>query len=322
MDLRALPGGRGRLLFMVVLVGVLGGALGWVGFFHREAVMLAASPVIGAAVEATDQPPVAILYLPMVMKPPAPIYLPLIVQPPPPPRVYFDDFSDPTSGWYVGSAMRWGDWCGWDGKCFTGMEAVAHMSYLDSHYRFYVPLTWHGHGDVDTWFVWPAEYAPLPDHYYPLPETYCIEVRGRFATDKDYDPWWAHWGIVYGGNAARTEIFTFQVNANHSVGAPRYYNYIYPGNRQPLSGREVNVEDRIVGWSIDRGPDLASDKYNVLRVEVRGKHVYFYANDWLYEVAYVPKLVRERIGLIGGSFEVTPVDIRIDYFRYQPNCEG
>ncbi len=34
----------------------------------------------------------------------------------------------------------------------------------------------------------------------------------------------------------------------------------------------------------------------------------------------VPKMPRDRIGLIGGSWEVTPVDIRSNYVRYLAGC--
>ncbi len=185
-----------------------------------------------------------------------------------------------------------------------------------------MPLTFHGGGgDVDTWFVWPAEVAPLPDEYYPLPENYCIEARGVFANSKgDDDPYSAHWGIVFGASDDLSELYTYQVNANERFAALRYHNYQYPGNRQPLSGAEINVEIPIVGWSKDSDAQLVSNRYNTLRIVVNGDTIRLIANGRHVTSAYVSNMPRDRIGVIGGSWEVTPVDIAIDYFKYEPNC--
>lgn len=239
---------------------------------------------------------------------------------------YYDAFEDPKSGWYVGPALRYNRWCREDVGCFSGWEEVAYMGYLDSTYRFYVPLTWHGFGgDLDTWFVWPVEFAPLPEAYYPLPQTYCIEATGVFANRQyeEMQPYSAHWGIVFGANAARTEIYTAQVNANHDYAILQYHNYRYPGNRQPLDGGEVNVEIPLARWTGgDHWYYLKTHDPTTLRVVVTGEYVRFYVNGHDVANAYAPGLLRERIGLIGGSWEVTPVDIRIDGFRYEPNCTG
>jgi hypothetical protein len=239
------------------------------------------------------------------------------------PAPWVDDFSNPASGWYTGAALRYNDWCRWGIECHEGWEEVAYMSYLDGHYRIYVPLTWQGMGDVDTWFVWPAEMAPLPEYYYPLPENYCIETMGRFANrlGEDSQPYSAHWGIVFGANRARTEVYTAQVNANLDYATLRLHNYVYPGNRQPLSGEEVNVEIPLATWTGGYHWELlATHGNNILRVEVHGDTVRYIINGQLRNTLYVPDLPRDRIGLIGGSWEVTPVDIMIDYFRYEPNC--
>ncbi len=196
------------------------------------------------------------------------------------------------------------------------------MSYVQGNYHIYVPETWHGHvGDVDTWFVWPAEMAPLPDRYYPLPENYCIEARGVFANSKgENSPYWAHWGIVFGASDDLSELYTYQVNANETFAALRYHNYQYPGNRQPLSGAEINVEIPIVGWSADSDAQLVANRYNTLRIVVNGGLIRLIANGHQVTTAYAPNIPRDRIGVIGGSWEVTPVDIAIDYFKYEPNC--
>lgn len=256
------------------------------------------------------------------------VYLPLILRPLPPivagSEVYEDDFSDPSSGWYVGPAMRYNDWCRWGTDCHTGWEEVTSLNYVNGHYKFFVPLTWHGGGgDVDTWFVWPAEFAPLPEAYYPLPDNFCVEARAVFVGwQDDYQPWWAHWGVVFGANAQRTELFSLQVNANHDMAVLNNHNYTYPGNRQPLGGEEINVEIPLIDWSYGDMYDwIPSHDYNTLRVEIQGRHARFLVNGRLMNTKRLPAdMPRDRVGLIAGSWEVTPVDLRVDYFRYEPNC--
>ncbi len=258
------------------------------------------------------------------------VYLPLVWRDPIPPlpSVYFDSFDDPASGWYTGPAWRYNKWCRYgDVDCHEGDEIVAVMSYSqfesNSTYRIEIPWTWHGGGDVDTWFVWPVLFAPLPESYYPLPQRYCIEARGVFANwlDQEYQPWWAHWGIVFGANAEMTEIYSFQVNANHDLAVLYHHNYSFPGNRQPLGGGiDINVETLIVPWSGDMPNLIPTHKFNTLKVIVDGHYVDIFVNGRHLNHVYLSIMPRERVGLIGGSWEVTPVDIQIDYFRYEPNC--
>lgn len=251
-------------------------------------------------------------------------YLPLVAAMRPP---YFDGFSDPASGWYVGPALRYNTWCREDVGCFSGYEEVAYLSYSSfegGKYRFYVPLTWHGwEGTVDTWFVWPVQTAPLPPEYYPLPQNFCIETRGAFVNyaDQEMQPYSAHWGIVFGADQNLSEVYTAQVNANQDYAMLRYHNYVYPGNRQPLDGSEVNVEIPIQSWTgVDNWHILGTHSWNKLRVVVRGDSISYYVNDHFVGSGSIAGMPRGRIGLIGGSWEVTPVDILIDYFKYEPNC--
>lgn len=263
-------------------------------------------------------------YLPLVRRDPTPTPTPT----PTPLPVYVDNFADPNSGWFTGTALRYNKWCRWGWDCHEGYEEVATMSYLSGNYRIYVPVTWQGGaGDVDTWFVWPAQAAPLPEHIRPLPARYCVEARAKIANAwADYQPWWAHWGIIFGANEAMTEVYTFQINANHNYGAVRYHNYQYPGNRQPLDGTQVNVEIPIIPWCKDQQGypcDLTlipTGAYNTVKVAVRVNWVDVYVNGVKLAGGNIPGMPRDKIGLIGGSYEVTPVDVWFDYFRYDATC--
>ncbi len=262
------------------------------------------------------------IYLPLMRKDPtvtpSPTLTPSPTVTPSPtlPAVYLDQFDDPQSGWNVGAVMRYNEWG--DHKRW---EEVTTLSYLDNHYRFFIPLTWHGGGgNVDTWFVWPVETAPLPESFYPLPQKYCVEAVGRFMGEEEYSPWWAHWGIVFGANATLSEVYSLQVNVNHDRAVLHHHNYQYPGNRQPLGGEDVNVETALVPWT-GNYDWISSHQYNHLKAVVNGRYVRVYVNGrYIQTVGISGDLPRAHIGLIGGSWEVTPIDIRIDYFRYEPNC--
>ena len=261
------------------------------------------------------------VYMPLIRKDPTPTPIP----------VYFDDFSDPASGWHTGWAQRpvdppYVDYYGNYHEEGT-LENVAQLSYGDGHYRIYIPMDYRGWGDIDSWFVWPAETAPLPAEFYPLPDHYCITARARFVTSQDYSPWWAHWGIVFGANASLSEIYTFQINANHNLGIVGFHNYTYPGDRCHDCGHDI--EWPIYQWpgTTDRYWSYAefgnpAYQYNVLKVEVTSNVAHFYVNGAKVATAgvYIESMPRARIGLIGGDFEVTPVEIEFDYFRYEPYC--
>ncbi len=263
-------------------------------------------------------------YLPLVRLDPTPTPTPT----PTPLPVYVDDFNDPASGWNTGVALRYNEWCRWGWDCHAGYEEVAYMSYHSGNYRIYVPVSWQGgEGNVDTWFVWPAQAAPLPGYVGTLPERYCVEARAKIAnTWENYQPWWAHWGVIFGANESMTELYTFQVNANHNYGAVRYHNYQYPGNHQPLDGTQVNVEIPIIPWCEDKQGypcDLSlipTSGYNTVKVVVRGPVVDVYVNGVKLATGDIPGMPRDRVGLIGGSWEVTPVDLWFDYFRYDATC--
>ena len=248
------------------------------------------------------------------------LFLPVVSRPL---MAYHDSFDDPNSGWYVGAALRYNNFCDWvdgAGGC-KGLQEVAYMNYANGNYRFYIPLTWHGGGSVDTWFVWPIQAAPLSAAHYPLPDSYCVSARGRFSSfeDKDYQPWWAHWGIVFGADAAMTEVYTLQVNANHDMAVLLYKNYVYPGNRT-LGGGEVNAEIPLVNWSGDMWDLIPTHRYNTLKVAVKGQLAYVYVNGKLMNIVSVRGMPRGNVGLIGGSWEVTPVQIDVSDFYYDPFC--
>ncbi len=263
----------------------------------------------------------ATIYLPVVRLDPTPTPLPT----PTPIPLFVDDFTDPDSGWYTGLAWRYNEWCREEfGQevCYERWEDVAHISYENNHYRIYVPMDWRGEGgERFTWFVWPAEKAPMDQSYFPLPDRYCIEMRARFANSEgENHPWAANWGIVMAGNADMTDILTFQINANRRWAVLRYPNYVYPGN---LQDGDENKRIPIRDWEheVVYAQILGGPSYNHLKFVARGSVGRFYSNDmYLGSVTLPEDRPRHNVGIIGGSYEFTPVEITVDYFRYDPFC--
>jgi hypothetical protein len=264
------------------------------------------------------------IYLPVIRLDPTPTPLP----------VFSDDFTNPASGWYVGWAQRYNVYTNRYGVYVERLEDVAEMLYRNNTYQIQVPLTWHGGGgDVDSWKVWPAEMAPLPASFYPIPDSYCIEVRGRIPKTWSHppgtppvSPHLAHWGIVFGANDTLSEIYTFQINSLGNLGIVGFHDYRYPGNQNlNLPG---NIEWPIYRWP---GHEISgnwseaqyggpADIFKTLKVHVKGNHADFIVNGERLATANIGGMPRGRVGLIGGSWEITPVVIEFDSFYYDSTC--
>jgi len=241
-------------------------------------------------------------------------------------RVYYDGFSNPASGWHTGEDQRYNFW----DPNWPGWETVSYINYQDDHYRFYIPLTRHTGGDVDTWWVWPAVSAPLPAAMQPVPDNYCIEARARFVSHTGSGIiWWAHWGIVFAGNEGFTDLYTFQINDNRNRAVIRYPYYDYPGNnniryRIDDPSDQTNIEYRMIDWENDGYQFYninSNPAYNVIKVVVHDGRVDGYVNGvWMVRYDFGPGLTHSKIGLIAGNWEVTPQELLVDYFRYDPAC--
>lgn len=230
-----------------------------------------------------------------------------------------DSFDQQGEKWFVGDAIRE---ITWDPN-HLGPEVVAQLSYENNQYTFSIPLTRHGGGLVDTWFINIAEYAPFNQQITPLPETFCLEAKAKFANStKEYDPWWAYWGILFGGNEEKTEFYSFKVNANHDFAVLQNVNYVYPGNRSGLPEEDSNIERQITQWGEhDLGAErLSSMRYNVIKVKVQNTNYKFFINNEKVVDIEIEDVPRDRIGIIGGSWEYTPVEIWFDYFLYDADC--
>jgi hypothetical protein len=259
------------------------------------------------------------VYLPLMKLDPTPTATPILD--------YIDQYDDPGSGWFVGPAMRLnrrylnGEW-------IFRWEAVNWINYVDGHYQMYIPLTCHGNDESnpDTWFVRTVEYAPMPSELSPLPQNYCVETSAYMAGSYDPNYLLAHWGVVFGGNAAKTQVYTFQINSLGRYHILKYDNYVYPGRREDpnFPGENIRIALIDVGsendWGIPNVPVNSSHNYNNLKAVVRGNQVDVYINGQYVNTADISGMPRDRVGVFGASWEPTPVDIRFDTFHYDPFC--
>ena len=122
-------------------------------------------------------------------------------------------------------------------------------------------------------------------------------------------PWWGHWGLVFAANDGLTEVYTFRVNINKHFSVTRFHPYRWPGDRQI---------EHIIDWTGELAQINNGPVDNTLRVEVDGNWAHFFINGYYVANRHIPNLrIYPRVGLIGGDIEVTPVDVRIDYFSYE-----
>jgi hypothetical protein len=239
------------------------------------------------------------------------LFLPLVRRDPTPtPSAYLDDFDSSSSGWYTGRVYRSNGTIPGRPECAEGWQEVGQVSYHSGHYRIYVHPDCRVGGWTNTYFVGPAVPAPMEmsasDHYV-------VEARGIFANataEEPYQPWWAYWGIVFAANDNFTELYTFQINNNRHFSVSHFTPYQWPG------GGDENYIIDLTGEvpAIKNGPN-----YNTLKVVVDGCWATFYVNGAFLDSVCISGLAGfPEVGLRGGAVEVTPVDLRIDYFSYRP----
>jgi hypothetical protein len=238
------------------------------------------------------------------------------------PEIYRDNFEDPESGWFQGQAQRENFW----DTNHPGVENVAELSLEQNHYKLFVPRHRGSNppGQVDTFWVWPALKAPIPNSMLPIPQTYCIEAKAKF----DKPTWVARWGIVFGADEDFDDLYVFHINDNKNRAIINYQNYLFPGNNSfrhcvYQGDCKRNYKEMIIGWYPNGGQNpiiKEAPEYNVLKVIVKSNEVLFFVNEEHIDTLSSANFPKDHIGIIGGSWEVTPVDLQFDYFEFEPNC--
>jgi len=202
---------------------------------------------------------------------------------------YFDNFSNPSSGWRIAS------------------DPLYTLGYQSGEYQIYVPLDFRGGGNADTWMVQPVVLAPVQP---PSGIPYCVSVDARFASEPG---WWESYGLVFGASADLRQVYKLETNVNGDWAVRKFTNYVFP-----YGGMHADDEP-IIDWHGEYGWPVNKDQgVNHFKVIVIGTSAVFYINNVL--VDYVTGLYdlpsMNRVGVLGGPYEVTPVDSRFDNFMW------
>jgi len=171
--------------------------------------------------------------------------------------------------------------------------------YVSGHYRFYIDP-----GGPGAWFYQPDALAP----YQPPSNKYCVETSLKF----ERRAYWANMGLIFGANEANTDLYALCMSyASEQVSwfIVRSANYEFP--KKACFGPKI--AEGTQGTSVNGWNRLqVSVDGNQIDVYVGGIHVAHKTMSGLSSTT--------RVGLAGGVYEVTPVDIRADYFKVIPNA--
>ncbi|MBU0704216.1 MAG: DUF11 domain-containing protein [Chloroflexi bacterium] len=216
---------------------------------------------------------------------------------------FYDDFSNSSSGWPQRSVL-----------VIPETDTHYRLRYEYGHYRIMIDP-----GGPPIWFHQPDAFAP----YRPPNDKYCVETKIRFVKNQppydnsawDYYPYWANAGLVFGANEANTNLYAvcLSVGGGGNLG---WFIVNNPTYAYPYKG--CNYMDGVVGG--EGAGSLATEVWHRFQVSVDGNWASVYI-DGTYKGAWNMYGLggTTRVGLVGGDYEVAPVDIRFDNFRVVPN---
>ena len=216
---------------------------------------------------------------------------------------FFDDFSNPNSGWPIVAK-----------KVIPETNTYYRLRYDNGQYRIMIDA-----GGPYIWFHQPDALAP----YRPPTDKYCVETRVRLVKGADpYEAWggnaypyWANGGLIFGINEANTNLYALCTSVgDNQMGWFVAHNPVY---KYPLKG--CNYLDN-PGIGQDAGA-LNISQWHTFKVGVDGNSFTIYIdgqNKGTYHLSGLSSTT--RVGLIGGDYEITPVDYRFDDFRVTPNA--
>jgi hypothetical protein len=211
--------------------------------------------------------------------------------------VYYDDFSDIYSGWPNETKPIKDDQ--------GDIHSYWHRRYYNDQYRIYVekPTCW-----FCAWFYQPDALAP----YRPPTDKYCVETEVKF----EKGAYWASMGLVFGADEANRKIYALCLSRG--------------GEEDPLGGFLMRKDDYDFPKRGCSGPTLkigvGSDGTNSLgwrrlQIGVDGDEVKVYmGGNYRGQWTMDGLSSMTRVGVIGGNYEILPVDIRYKYFRVLPNA--
>lgn len=168
---------------------------------------------------------------------------------------------------------------------------------------------WIDQGGAYSWFYQPDALAP----YKPATNRYCVETKIRF----ERRGYWANMGLIFGADDDNKDIYAVCMSYAHDeVGwfVMRNDGYKFPkkacfGEKFKQGGSHTSVN----GW-------------NRIRVSVNGNAVKVYLradgeSEWhrVFNDTMSGLAGKRRVGVVGGDYEVTPIDVRVDSFKVIPD---
>jgi uncharacterized repeat protein (TIGR01451 family) len=218
---------------------------------------------------------------------------------------YFDDFSNPASGWPS-----------FDVLVIPSTDTHYRGRYENGQYRIMVDA-----GGPQIWFHQPDALTS----YRPATDRFCLEADVRFMKQQPpYEPWnfypyWANGGVIFGASEDNKDLYIMCL----AVGASRpdhsadmgWYLMHNPSNQWPYEGCHSSAS---VGGE---SGGLNTENWYNFKIGVDGDQVTVYISGAYKGVWTMPGLSgTTRLGVTGGPYEVTPVDLRFDNFRVIPNA--
>jgi len=222
------------------------------------------------------------------------------------PPYYFDDFSNPNSGWPQVSKT-----------VIPETASRYRLLYENGRYRIMIDA-----GGPPIWFHHPDALAP----YRPPTDKYCVETSVKLERGKapyqnwNYYPYWANGGLVFGATEDNKGIYAvcLTVGGGDTMGWFITSNPVYS---YPRVGCAYQGENGGGPRGGEPAGVLSISEWHRIKVGVDGNRAAVYING-VYKGSWGMSGLSgtTRVGLIGGDYEVTPVDFRFDDFKVIPNA--
>ena len=224
---------------------------------------------------------------------------------------YYDNFNDDDSGWPDEEGVMYVD--------SNGDSHKWRREYKSGQYRLLVEQ-----GGPYAWFWQPGAFAP----YVPPTDDYCIETSVKFQEGN----MWANMGVILGSdeNEGTTELYAMCLGRDNDPGLGWFImykeNYKFPsGSNEKRCGCSCPTGEKVEGFD-DYGGNVrqgtSREGWNRLRLAVRGNNVGVYIGDYYKGERKLDNLGDfSYVGVLGGDYELTPIDIRYEYFMITPNSD-
>jgi hypothetical protein len=224
---------------------------------------------------------------------------------------FYDDFTDSSSGWPNEEGVMYIDQ--------SGTRHEWKRDYKSGQYRLKVEQ-----GGPLAWFWHPGAFAP----YAPPSNKYCIETSAKFLEGG----YWANMGVIFvaEGNSGTVNIYAmcFARDDDNGLGWFLMFkeNYKFPSDDgSKRCGCSCPTGAKIDGFAPEgQGVRDGTSKegWNRVRIGVNGNNVRVYIGDYYKGEAKMSNLNdMTYVGVLGGDYEVTPIDIRYEYFQVIPGSD-